>query len=163
MCAFCYCIYVTICFLQKFLMSTWSVSSPFSGCWAPLIALSFSPIGWLGLLFCYWRLSYKLAGEPFLNPVGWRLSSRHSVSLYQGSSRKSSISPFSVHTSLASGARNLQPCPLAVPSWWLWGHGNPLTLSSVNFTPGHPKTSVGQALPRFCCDSILAQDSQVVL
>ena len=49
---------------------------PFSGCWVSLFVLSFFLVGVFRSLPCYWRQSYKIEDEMFLNPVGWSWGSR---------------------------------------------------------------------------------------
>lgn len=49
---------------------------PFSGFWVSLFVLSFFLVGVFRPLPCYWRQSYKIEGEMFLNPVGWSWGNR---------------------------------------------------------------------------------------
>lgn len=142
------------------LMSTWCVLFPFSGFLSPLFVLSFFLLGLMGPLSC-WQF-YKMEGDMFINFVGWSCAAGI-LPLHTKATGGSLPAPhFLPTTSLASGARRLQPS-FSIPSWTFWGHGNPLTWPSVNSIPGLPQTSVGQALSRACCDSILAQGSQTVL
>ena len=131
---------------------------PFSGFWVSLFVLSFFLVGVFRPLPCYWRQSYKIEGEMFLNPVGWSWGSRPPASpraqeeVFQLSTQ---YSP-SIRSKKASG-------PFEAPSWPLLVHGNTLSRSSVKIIPGYPQTSVSQDLPRACYDSVLAQDSQMIL
>lgn len=82
---------------------------PFSGCWVSLFVLSFFLVGLFGPLSCYWRQSYKIEHELFLNPVVWmwaagllRLQTKDPGGSLPAPHVLSSIS-------LASGERRLQP------------------------------------------------------